>query len=109
VYLGLPPGLAHPQGVAAMKPDDLDMVPIREIHAVDRAGIVRLRDVARIRAVDVPGAVHRINLYPAIRITGAPPEGKSVAAAAARCVDLAEAELKRLGSPGFAVKNLSAK
>ena len=35
--------------------------------------------------------------------------GKSVAAVAARCLDLAEAEIKRPDSGVFAVENLSAK
>jgi len=70
---------------------------------------VTLADVVAIKSVLVPAAVYRVALYPAIRITGAPPEGKSVAAAAARCVDLAEAEMKRREFRIYAVKNLSAK
>jgi multidrug efflux pump subunit AcrB len=70
---------------------------------------VTLGDVPAIMEVCGRAAVYRVDLYPAIRITGAPPEGKSVAAAAAKCVDLTEAEMKRLGSRGFAVENLSAK
>jgi hypothetical protein len=53
--------------------------------------------------------VYRVGLCPAIRITGAPAEGKSVAATAAKCVELTEAELIRLGSGGFAVGILSPK
>jgi multidrug efflux pump subunit AcrB len=70
---------------------------------------VTLGDVAVIKEVYGPGAVYRINLSPAIRITGAPPEWKSVAAAGPQCVGLAQAELERLGARGFAVVNLSAK
>jgi RNA polymerase sigma-70 factor (ECF subfamily) len=73
---------------------------------------VTLADVVAIKAVLVPAAVYHVDLYPAIRITAAPPEGKSVAAAGAHCVDLAEAEMNRLNSrdsADFAVKNLSAK
>jgi multidrug efflux pump subunit AcrB len=84
-----------------MKAEDLQKVIIRDT--------VTLRDVAVIKEVYGPAAVYRINLSPAIRITGAPPEGKSLAAAAARCVELAGAEMKRLDSRLFAVKNLSAK
>jgi multidrug efflux pump subunit AcrB len=86
---------------SAVKPEGLRKVVVRDK--------VTLGDVATIKEVTGPSAVYRVNLYPAVRITGAPPEGKSVAAAAARCVDLAEAEMKRLGSRGFAVENLSAK
>jgi multidrug efflux pump subunit AcrB len=69
----------------------------------------RRGDVPAIKEACASSAVYRVDLYPAIRITGAPPEGKSVAAAAARCVDLAKAEMKRLSSRGFAVETLSAK
>jgi hypothetical protein len=70
-----------------------------------------------------PAAVYRVDNCVAFRITGTPPEGKSVAEAAAKCVELAEPEVKRvwLAGPeakvvhmkwlerwGFAVKNLSA-
>jgi multidrug efflux pump subunit AcrB len=85
----------------SVKPEDLEKVVVRDK--------VTLGDVAVIKEVYGPAAVYRVDLYPAIRITGAPPEGKSVAAAAAKCVDLAEAELKRLGTRDFAVENLSAK
>jgi multidrug efflux pump subunit AcrB len=84
-----------------MKPESWKKVIVRDK--------VTLGDVAVIKEVYGPAAVYSVDLSPAIRITGAPPEGNSVAAAAARCVELAEAELKRLGSPGFAVQNLSAK
>jgi multidrug efflux pump subunit AcrB len=88
-------------GQKAMMPESWKKVILRDK--------VTLGDVAVIREVYGPATVYRINLYPAIRITGAPPEGKSAAAAAAQCVDLAEADMKRLGSRGFAVENLSAK
>src|SRR5262249_21640190 len=51
-------------------------------------------DIAAIKAIDGPAAVFRVDGFPAIRISGTPPEGKSVAAAAARCAALAEAEMK---------------
>jgi multidrug efflux pump subunit AcrB len=52
-----------------------------------------------------PAAVYRVNLYPSVRITGFPPEGKTAAEAAARWMELAEAE--RPG--GFGVESLIAK
>ena len=85
---------------AAVKPEDLKKVIIR--------GKVTLGDVAAIKEVNGPAAVYRVDLHPAIRITGAPPEGKSVAAVAAQCVHLARAEMKRRGSRGFELENLSA-
>jgi multidrug efflux pump subunit AcrB len=70
---------------------------------------ITLGDVAAVAEIHGPAAVFRVDGDPAIRITGAPPAGKSAAAAVAQCVELAEAEMKRLGAQGFAVKNLSAK
>ena len=85
----------------AMKPDILKKAIVRDK--------LTIGDVATIKEVFGPAAVYRVDLYPAIRITGAPPEGKSVIVAAANCVDLAEAEMKRLDSRGMATKNLSVK
>src|SRR5262249_5589728 len=84
-----------------VKPDELKKVKVRDK--------VSLGAVAVIKEVTGPAAIYRVNLHPAIRITGTPPGGKSVAAVAAKCVRLAEAELKRLDSEGFAVENLAAK
>jgi multidrug efflux pump subunit AcrB len=69
---------------------------------------IPLTTVTVIEEVTGPGAVYRVDLHPAVRITGTPAEGKSVAAAASRCVELAEAEGKRIGAKGFVVENLSA-
>jgi multidrug efflux pump subunit AcrB len=84
---------------------ELEQVPVRQVNAAQ----VRLKDVAHVKEYLGPAAVYRLDRCWAIRITGAPAEGKSVAAAAARCIDLTEAERKRLGSRGYAVVNLSAK
>jgi RNA polymerase sigma factor (sigma-70 family) len=84
--------------------EDLKKVVVR--------GKVTLGDVVIMRELLGPAAVYRVDGFPAARITGAPPDGKSVAAAAAKCVDLTEDEVTRLDRPGyrgFAVKNLSAK
>ncbi|HVS38778.1 MAG TPA: efflux RND transporter permease subunit [Gemmataceae bacterium] len=71
---------------------------------------VFLRDVAVFQAIDGPAAVYRVDGFPAIRITGAPPEGKTVAEAAAQCIRLAKEEMALDESrSSFAVKNLSAK
>jgi hypothetical protein len=85
----------------AMKPDILKNAIVRDK--------LTLGDVATIKEAFGPGAVYRVDLYPAIRITGAPPEGKSMTVAGAKCVDLAEVEMKRLDFQGFATKNLSVK
>jgi hypothetical protein len=84
----------------------------REIERFEKVVVrdkVTLGDVTIVRYDHGAAAVYCVDGFSAIRITGSPPEGKSVTTAAARWVELAEAELKRLGSPGFAVQNLSAK
>ena len=98
-------------------------VNLEELKKVVVRDKVTLGDVARFNDVDVPAAVYRVDNCVAFRITGTPPEGKSVAEAATKCVELAEPEVKRvwLAGPeakvvhmkwverwGFAVKNLSA-
>jgi multidrug efflux pump subunit AcrB len=86
--------------------------PAKEVERFKKVVVrdkVTLGDVAVLKAVDGPAAVCRVDGFPAIRITGVAPEEKSVAAAAAQCVDLAEAELKRRDFQGFAVNNLSVK
>ena len=65
-----------------------------------------LGEIAAIDEVTGPSAIYRIDLYPAIRISGTPPKGTSVAETAAKCAELAKSQNKR---EGFAVKNLSAK
>jgi multidrug efflux pump subunit AcrB len=82
---------------------------------VDRLKKVMVRDkipltaIATIKVVTGPAAIYRVNLYPAIRITGAPPAGESVASVSARCVEWAEAEIKGRNIEGFVVENLSPK
>jgi len=90
-------------------PADQAAGPATSLKKVVVRGKVTLGAVAAIKEYVGPSAVYRVNLSPAIRITGAPPEGKSVAAAAAKCVDLTQAEMKRLGTRVFSVQNLSAK
>lgn len=70
---------------------------------------VSLADVAEIKEVIGPATVYRVNLQPAIRITGTPTDGKSVAEAAASCIALAEAEMKRIQSEGFSAEDLPVK
>jgi multidrug efflux pump subunit AcrB len=66
---------------------------------------IPLGTVVAFQKVIGPAVVYRLNLYPAMRITGFPPEGKTAAEAAARWKELAEGE--RPG--GFWVENLTAK
>jgi hypothetical protein len=80
-----------------------------EVKNVVVLGRVTVGDVADFKDNYGQTADYRVDGIPAIRITGVPPEGKSVAEAAANCVELTGAELKRLGSRGFAVQDLFAK
>jgi RNA polymerase sigma factor (sigma-70 family) len=85
----------------SVKPEDLNKVVVRDK--------VTLGDVAIFKEVYVPAAVYRVDRCVAFRITGAPPEGKSVAEATAKCVELTEPEVKRIELRDFAVKSLSVK
>lgn len=75
----------------------------------DQNQIVPLAKVATFEPVTGPAAVYRVNLYPAIRITGEPPKDRSVAESAARVIESIQDELKRADAKGIAVENLSAK
>jgi hypothetical protein len=64
-----------------------------------------------ITAIDLaigPSLVYRVDMYPAMRITGLPPAGRTKVSAASRCVELADAVMKGQARPGdFAVMNLT--
>jgi multidrug efflux pump subunit AcrB len=51
---------------------------------------IPIESVAAFREVTGPTALYRVNLYPAMRITGSPPEGKTAIDAAATWMKLAE-------------------
>lgn len=74
-----------------------------------RNQFVSLGSIAAIEEATGPAAIFRVNLYPAIRIKGAPPDGESAAKAATHAVELAEDELKRLRAKLVAVEDLTAK
>ena len=70
---------------------------------------IPLSALAEFTIVDAPAVVYRVNMYTAVRITGSPEEGKTVKEAAARCVELADAERRsREDSLGFTVINLTS-
>jgi multidrug efflux pump subunit AcrB len=71
--------------------------------------MVPVVELAEIAEVTAPAAVYRVNLHPAIRVTGTPPAGRAPAEAAARCIDLAHAEPPGIGPNGFAAEDLSAR
>lgn len=70
---------------------------------------IPIGSLAAFEMVRGPASIVRVNLYPAIRITGVVPNDKSAADSAARCVELADAEMKRGKASGFAVENLTSK
>jgi multidrug efflux pump subunit AcrB len=89
---------------AAAATQSLKMLPVDS----DNGRKIPLGDVAAIEIIKRPPAVYRVDMYPAVRITGAPPRGKTAADAAQKCVELAKAERKdEKGPHGFAVLNLT--
>ncbi len=100
----------------AAGPDKFD-TPSHEIDALKArrvrlasGGTVSLGKIAAVELVSGPTGVYRVDLYPAVRITGLPPEGKETGPAASRCAELADSELKSQSQPaGFAVVNLTAR
>ena len=69
--------------------------------------MVPLGTILALRETSGTPAALRVNLYPALRITAAAPEGKTVAEVTAKCVAVAEAERKALKMPAtFKVVNL---
>jgi multidrug efflux pump subunit AcrB len=86
------------------KPEDLKKLEVRGRDG-ERIAVGSLMAGEVIQA---PPALLRVNLYPAVRITAVAPEGKSVAEAAAKCAEVAEAVRKELKMPdGFKVVNLT--
>ncbi|MGO8688382.1 MAG: efflux RND transporter permease subunit [Thermoguttaceae bacterium] len=68
---------------------------------------IALGRVATLDRVICPAGVYRVDMYPAVRISGSPPEGMTREAAAARWAELAEAE-RQQHAAGLAVVNLTS-
>jgi multidrug efflux pump subunit AcrB len=66
---------------------------------------IPLGSLVSFNKLTAPAALYRCNLYPAVRLNGLPPEGRTLAEAAAGWVKVAEAGLPR----GFEVENLNAR
>jgi hypothetical protein len=80
--------------------DGLESLEVRSA----KGNAVSLGKLVTIELVSGPAAVYRVDMYPAVRITGAPPAGKIAESAAARCAELADAERNVQDRPaGFAV------
>ncbi|HZU34578.1 MAG TPA: efflux RND transporter permease subunit [Gemmataceae bacterium] len=68
---------------------------------------VSLGQVATIKEVMAPSAVYRVDLHPAVRVTGLPPASQSCAVAAGKCLALARADLKRLSARDIVVQDMA--
>ena len=98
----------------ALKVVDRTGVKIEALNAVHvstaKGEKIPITSVATLSLVSGPAAVYRFNLYPAVRITGTAPQGRSAASAASRCAELAEEERKNQKDPGgFTVMPLTAR
>ena len=70
---------------------------------------IPLGTLAALKLVDGPAGLYRLDLYPAIRISGSPPAGENAASAASRCAQLADTVRKSQNdAAGIAVRNLTA-
>ncbi len=91
---------------AGAKIDELKAQHVRST----KGDSVSLGTLAAIGLVSVPSGVYRVDMYPAVRITGLPPQGMMAESAAARCAELADAERKsQHQAAGFTVVNLTGR
>jgi multidrug efflux pump subunit AcrB len=97
--------LIVPLSANPVLPEDLKKLEVRN----DQNQMVRVGTFADFAIVESPSTVLQVNRHNATRITAVPPPGKSVADSVARCIEIAEAEHKRLKLPdGFEVVDLTA-
>lgn len=86
-------------------PDDLKKLEVRGRDG----GRVELGAIVEIKTVKTPPTVFRVDLYPAVRIAAAAPDGKSVGEVASKCAEVADAVRKEMKLPdSFKVVNLCA-
>lgn len=78
---------------------------LKSLHVRSAKGdTVVLGKLVTIELVSGPTAVYRVDMYPAVRITGSPPQGKTAESAASRCAQIADAERSTQDRPtDFAV------
>jgi multidrug efflux pump subunit AcrB len=83
---------------------------LKALHVRSNDGkTIPLGELATIELVDGPAGVYRVDMYPAVRITGSPPKGKTAESAASTCAELADAERKNQDHPDdFSVVNLTS-
>ena len=88
------------------KIDEMKAVRVRSANGDS----ISLGTIAAFELVSGPSAIYRIDMYPAVRITGLPSVGKTAESAAARCAELADAERKsRPHAAGLSVENLTGR
>ncbi len=91
---------------ADKKIDELSRLQVRSTNG----DAISLGALATFGLVSGTTGVYRVDLYPAMRITGSPPEGKIADSAASRCVELADAERRNQNYPDdFAVVSLTTR
>ncbi len=73
-----------------------------------KGSAIPLTALAKIEIAKGPTGFYRVNMLPAVRISGVPPQGMSATAAAGQCVDLAEEVRQKLDHPdNFEIMNLT--
>jgi multidrug efflux pump subunit AcrB len=99
-----------PEAVRAAGPGkSLDVLKMLRIRPA-KGDAIPLGTLAALSLESGPTALYRVDMYPAVRIAGSPPEGKTTESAASRCVQLADAERESQNdSAGFAVVDLTAR
>jgi multidrug efflux pump subunit AcrB len=69
---------------------------------------IALSKLATIELVNGPSGVYRVDMYPAVRLIGLPPKGKTSESTASQCTQLADAERKsQKDSDSLEVLNLT--
>ena len=104
--------------VVVRKSDEADEAALQEFARVmlkELVGRNAILNPAPLRdqiatAGTIPVLIIRVNRHPAVRITGAPPSGKSAYKAVMRCAEIAESERrKRQDAGSFEIITLTAR
>ena len=95
------------KAVKAATTNDIEVLKSLQVNSANGHAIT-LGQVADVKFVDSPRNMYRVDMYPAVRITGLSPKGKTSESAASQCVELADAERKlQQNSELFKVLNLT--
>jgi multidrug efflux pump subunit AcrB len=86
--------------LAAPMPDRTKIDDLKRLKVRAASGeMVPLGSIVRVDTVSGPAALLQLGKDPALRLTANPPEGKTLADAVARCLQIAEEGRKKLGLP----------